>query len=262
MELHEDHRTVLGTLPFRPSADDEEATYATAAAVTEVVPFGADKTRRLLAELVDAGAAELNPSGGRTKAYRRAMTEEEAWSQDDAAAQAQRDADATGDAVLDDGANDAPEAPTAPLAAPASDAVGDVMAYMSSNRPAPAEDVAAVEVKRGVCTIDGKPIHKEGRSWVHDDGDVSHKATTAVQRAPREQGERPAGAPPIYGKGVLKDKIITWLRQQPEGESFSATQVAKAVEGQNGSVQFALDAFVTKGEAKLTQEKPKRYAAA
>jgi hypothetical protein len=260
MDITQDHTTVLGTLPFRPTGD-EEASFATAAAVTEVVPFGADKTRRLLADLIQEGLVEVNPES-RTKAYRRATTEDEAWiAYDDT--QAQRAVGAAESAEVQDAGDAAAGAPTVALGVADGSSVASVREAMRAARPVPAHDHAEDDApKTGTCSVCGKPITKKGRSWDHDDGDVGHKATTAKQRETRAAGERPADAPPIYAKGALKDKILAWLRQQPEGEAFSATQVAKAVEGQNGSVQFALDSFVAKGEAKLTQEKPKRYAAA
>lgn len=163
------------------------------------------------------------------------------------------------------------EAPSAPLAAPAGDGVGDALAFMTSHRPMPTAPAAAEkEAKTGTCTVPGCGIAlvKDGRSWVAADEadrarDNGHKHTTAAQREPRERGTRPADAPAIWAKGTLAPAILSFLQKHPD-DAYGATAVAREVGAQTGSTQFALDKYVTTGHVNvsLNDKGKKRYQAA
>lgn len=101
-------------------------------------------------------------------------------------------------------------------------------------------------------------------------------APPAVSASPRRTSNRPAGgvvssgAAPAWARGQCEATLLAMMQVLPDAE-HSATSLVKAyndkrAEGQPimqpGSTAFALDAMVKKGTARLTQEKPKRYAAA
>jgi hypothetical protein len=161
--------------------------------------------------------------------------------------------------------------PSEPLSAPAGDDVDSVAAFMASNRPTP-EAAPVSEPKTGTCTHPGCGIAivKDGRSWTAADPadaarEAGHKHTTKTQRepkAPREPGQASAASNgKTWAKGELASTVLAFLQKAP-GESFGATAVAKALGAQTGSTAFALDKHVSTGHAKLTQDKPRRYAAA
>lgn len=94
--------------------------------------------------------------------------------------------------------------------------------------------------------------------------------------APRRASGRPAGgvvssgAAPAWQRGQCEATLLAMMQALPDVE-HSATSLVKTynerrADGQPimqpGSTAFALDAMVRKGTARLTQDKPKRYAAA
>lgn len=206
----------------------------------------------------------------------------------------------------DETPRDAPE-PVAP-SEPASSGIADVAEFLRANAPKlPEEDVseeAAKEVVRGFCTEPvrrmkreddaypgevgtvvtvacGAPIHKEGRSWVHDrtddelsadavargDSFVAHKATTKSFRPPRPRSEPKADTKHInpngvsYGRGELKGKVLDFLRKNPE-ESYKVAKIAAECAAFPGSTAFILKKLVVSGEVKQTNESPAEYQAA
>jgi hypothetical protein len=195
---------------------------------------------------------------------------------------------------------------------PASSGIADVLDFMKGHAPVlPKEDdvseeaTAAKEVARGFCTEPvkrvkgeddaypgnvgdvvtiqcGAPIHKEGRSWVHDRTDddmaaeaatrgetyVVHKATTKAfrpARPPREpkgdaKNVNPHGA--SYARGELKGKVLQFLRESPDA-SFKVAKIAEACDAYAGSTAFILKKLVASGEVRQTNEegKPAEYQA-
>lgn len=101
-------------------------------------------------------------------------------------------------------------------------------------------------------------------------------APPAVSASPRRTSNRPAGGvvssgtAPAWARGQCEATLLAMMQVLPDQE-HSATSLVKAynerrADGQPimqpGSTAFALDAMVKKGTARLTQDKPKRYAAA
>lgn len=298
MALKGNMQKVYDAMPIRkgPGASDDNDSWTDAAAIAEATGVKPSTVGDNLRKLEGDGLAESYDQGrGKVKLWRAIDKAAEAglvnagadaaapeMGADEVArlsdAQTQHDAGrAVGDAETmprSVGAvvYQAPgEAPTAPLAAPAGDGVGDVAAFMASNRPIPtASEPEAKAPQTGVCTVPGCGIAlvKDGRSWKAADPadaarDSGHKHTTAAQREPRERGERPADAPQIWAKGTLAPAILSYLQKNPD-EALGATAVAKAVGAQTGSTQFALDKYVTTGHVKvsLNDKGKKRYQAA
>lgn len=160
------------------------------------------------------------------------------------------------------GADDATPAP-APLASGELDAV---LGYMERVRPvsAPPVDVPAAK-NVGACTVCGNPVVKQGRSVRHefDDAALDHKATTRKQREPRPAREPKAKGETTYavfGRGELRGAVLDYLRKN-DGD-HKPTAVAHAMNAQVGSVAFAMDKLVERGEASLIGERPRTYRAA
>ena len=101
-------------------------------------------------------------------------------------------------------------------------------------------------------------------------------APPAVSTSPRRTSNRPAGGvvasgtAPAWQRGQCEATLLAMMQALPDVE-HSATSLVKTYNDrradgqpimQPGSTAFALDAMVKKGTARLTQEKPKRYAAA
>ncbi len=184
---------------------------------------------------------------------------------------------------------------------PAVNDVSAVLDSMHTARPLPKpeeNEVADKEQKRGTCTVCEAAMHKEGRSWLHDEPvQDDHKATSRKQREaaapqfstctecntsvhkdgrswvhdqPGQEGHKAtvgasrtsqAGTKTKFGKGELEGKLLGYLQDHPE-EAFGASALAAHFDAFPGSTAFALDALVRKGNARLTQDKPKKWQAA
>ncbi|MEV7264659.1 hypothetical protein AB0N38_14015 [Micromonospora aurantiaca] len=114
-----------------------------------------------------------------------------------------------------------------PPSEPASDNPGDVLAYMQSVRPVSPAPV-------------GEPAPRQRR-------------TRASSGEPRDTSA-------FYKRGALSEQIVAWMREHAD-QSYSPTDVAKALGAQTGSVGYAMDKLTAAGTLRLTQPKPKRYQA-
>ncbi len=100
-------------------------------------------------------------------------------------------------------------------------------------------------------------------------------APPAQSATPRRTSNRPAGGvvssgtAPAWTRGQCEATLLGMLQAEPDKEHSATTLVKQYNETredgtpimQPGSTAFALDAMVKKGTARLTQDKPKRYAA-
>jgi hypothetical protein len=141
----------------------------------------------------------------------------------------------------DVGGTDTPATPDSPHG----DDVGGVAAWMGEVRPVPepteeermAEEKAAKaakapkEPKTGTCTVCGRPMHKEGRSWVHDEDmatrgvteETDHKATSKAVREPST-----SDGSDRLSKGEREAQIERFLRENPD-TAYGAGEVAKGI---------------------------------
>ena len=178
------------------------------------------------------------------------------------------------DATTDAGVSDTPGDPvTTPTGG-----IGDVAAWMRDERPVPepteeeklAEENAGKAPKtpkepaRGTCTQCGQPMHKEGRSWVHDvatdalvEG-AEHKATSKAVREPSQgDGQR-------RGKGELQAQIESFLRANA-GQAFTSGEVAKGINFKwSGTTGKTLERCVELGTVKHAENegRARKYQAA
>lgn len=64
-----------------------------------------------------------------------------------------------------------------------------------------------------------------------------------------------------FGRGELQQAILSHLQAQPQGADLTPYEVAKALNAQPGAVGYGLVRLEVKGNATMTADKPKRYAA-
>lgn len=126
-----------------------------------------------------------------------------------------------------------------------------------------AKKAEPAEVRRGECTYPKCPspaMHKEGRSWVHDDVSVAyeHKPTSAVRAV-----SNVAPGSPHRPRGTMDNDIVAFLQDYPD-KAFGAGAIANGLGTPwAGTVGKHCEKLVESGHVLRTASKPgAKYQAA